>query len=343
MKKIVIFILLALCIRFFLEPYQVSTSEMAPTLLKGDYLWVQKQAYGLQGFGRYWWSWSFPQRGEVVLLREPNPPRHLMFKRVIALPGDRVFYSKGILFINEVLYKSQIPKGVKQEWDFLKPSDFPGENETGSLSNYVHWQEELSYGPYSVLKEKNADISFGPYKIPKGHYFVMGDHRSQSRDSRTWPLHAKLAQGVVTFTKKTLHDSFIEIPKGTILYVDVDPYFPVRFITLRSIKLKESSISVEVQALEPGLTAHIEADARWNIEGLLNSQVEVKNARKFSGGQDKSLAPFHSIKGRAVRILWGCEKTLPLLKFLCQFGSFRKGRWFWPVHKKPQGDRRDSK
>ncbi len=342
MKKSIIFILLALCFRFFLEPYHVSTSEMAPTLLKGDYLWVQKQVYGLRGLYRYWWIWGSPKRGEVVLLKEPHSPHHLMFKRIIALPGDRLFYSKGVLFINEMMYKPRLPVVVKQEWDFLRPLDFPGENETGSINNYVHWQEELSFGPYSILTKKVESISFGPYKIPKGHYFVMGDHRSQSRDSRNWPLHAQFVQGVVTFKKKS-KDSFIKIPKGTVLFVDIDPYFPVRFVTLKSVILAEPSVNVRVRAIEPGLTAHVEKNSPWNVEGFLNSQLEVSNTQNFSGGRDKSLVPFHSIKGRAVRILWGCEKTLPILKFLCQFGSFRKERWYWPVHKKMQGELNGSK
>jgi len=335
MKKAIFFILLALCFRFVFEPYQVSTSEMAPTLLKGDYLWVQKQAYGFNIFHRYWQIWKTPQRGEVVLLKEPQAPYHLMFKRIIALPGDRLFYSRGILFINEKMYKPQPPVDVKQEWDFLQPFDFPGENETGSLNNYVHWQEELSSGPYSILIKKEEDISFGPYKIPQGHYFVMGDHRSQSRDSRTWPLHARKARGVVTFRKRS-KSGVVTIPKGTILYVAEDPYFPVRFETLKSVVLDDSEVSVKVRALNSGLTAHVAENSQWIIEGLLNSQVKVNNGKEFSGGQDKSLIPLHSIKGRAVVILWGCKKTLPILNFLCQFNSFRKERWYWFVHKKKE-------
>ena len=329
-KRSVFLILLALCFRTVLEPYQISTSEMAPTLLKGDYLWVLKQAYGLNVF-RYWRMWSTPKRGEVVLLKEPKAPHHLMFKRIIALPGDRLFYSKGVLFINETIYKPEPPLEVKQEWDFLKLSDFPGENETGSMNNYVHWQEELSYGPYSILTKKGEDISFGPYKIPKGHYFVMGDHRSQSRDSRTWPLHARSAQGILTFYKKS--KEALKIPKGVVLYATGDSYFPVRFITLKSVLLK-SSVKVMVRALDSGLTANVEKNSQWRFDDeSLNTQILVKNEKAFSGGQDKSLIPLRAIQGRAVVILWSCQKTLPLFKFLCQFGSFRKERWYWPVHK----------
>lgn len=336
--KFVFFIFLALCFRFFVEPYQVSTSEMAPTLLKGDYVWVLKKVYGFHLFQRYLQILGHPKRGEVVLLKEPHPPYHLMFKRVMGLPGDRLFYSKGVLFINEKMYKPQIPLEVKSEWDFLKPSDFSGENGTGGMNNYVHWQEELSYGPYSVL-EKDKNLSFGPYKIPKGHYFVMGDHRSQSRDSRTWSLQSQRAQGVVVFHKKSKEP--LKIPKDTVLYAGGDPYFPVRFITLKSVLLEDSPLSVPVRALDPGLTANIEKNSQWRLSST--PEVSVTNDKEFSGGQDKSLVPFHSIKGRPVLILWGCEKTLPLLNFLCQFDSFRKKRWLWPVHKKTKGKLNDSK
>ena len=333
MKQFIICVLLALCLRFFLEPYQVSTSDMAPTLLKGDYLWVQKQAYGLHFLNRYWRLWNSPQRGEVVLLEEPHFPHHWMLRRIIGLPGDRIFYSKGVLFINEKMHKPLPPFEVQQEWEFLKPFDFPGENETGSFNNYVHWQEELSAGPYSILRKKEEDFSFGPYKIPKDHYFVMGDHRSQSRDSRHWPLHSKKARGTVIFKKKSKSQR-VKIPKGTILSVHEDPYFPIHFETLRDIVVGNSSVPVKIKALEPGLTAHVEKNSDWKIEGFLHSQVKVSNEKKISGGQDKSLIHFNSIKGRAFVILWSCEKTLPLLKFLCQFDSFRKQRWYWPVHKK---------
>ena len=332
--KFVFFIFLALCVRFFVEPYQVSTSEMAPTLLKGDYVWVLKKVYGFNLFQHYLQVWESPKRGEVVLLKEPHPPYHWMFKRVIGLPGDRLFYSKGVLFINEKMYKPQLPLEVKPEWDFLKPSDFSGEKETGGITHYVHWQEELSYGPYSILKKEGEYLSFGPYKIPKGHYFVMGDHRSQSRDSRTWPLQVQRTQGVVVFHKKSKEP--LKIPKGTVLYAGKDPYLPVRFITLKSVLLEDSPLSVKVQALDLGLTANIEKNSLWRFS--LYPEVSVTNDKEFSGGQDKSLVPFHSIKGRPALILWGCEKTLPLLKFLCQFDSFRKERWLWPIHKKRKAE-----
>ncbi len=339
MKRSLLFILSAVCVRFFWEPYLVSTSEMAPTLLKGDFLWVQKQAYGLHTFSRYWRVQGSPQRGEVVLLKEPGPSRRLMFKRVIALPGDRLFYSKGVLVINEKIHKPVLPREVKKELDFLRPFDFPGED--GGINNYVHWQEEFSFGPYSVLTKKGEDISFGPYKIPQGHYFVMGDHRALSRDSRNWPLYAQFAQGAAVLKKKSKGPS-VSVPQDTILSASADPHIPFRLRTLQSAVVGGSLVHVQVQAVEPGL-APVEKNTLWSVDGVLSSQVEVFSVHLFSEGQDKSLVPFHLIRGRAVRILWSCEKTLPLLKFLCQLDSFRKGRWYWPVHKKAQGELNASK
>ena len=83
-------------------------------------------------------------------------------------------------------------------------------------------------------------MSFGPYKIPKEHFFVMGDHRMFSRDSRTWPVQGSSAQGEIIFSRKKANrvgsaklnsnqQGMISIPKGTSLTVKEDPYFPLFF------------------------------------------------------------------------------------------------------------------
>ena len=243
--KFLALILAALLFRFFvLEPYQISNSQMAPTLLKKDYLIVKKYIYGLRlpFFKRYFIRWASPKRGEVVLFSAPHQPQFLSVLRVVAVPGDTLIYSQNVLKINGKKYAPEIPASVQKEKEFLRSSDFVGEFSLENLEAYTHWQEELSdkTGPYSILqKNQKTSLSFGPYQIPEGFYFVMGDHRFQADDSRTWP-----AQG------------------------------------------------------------------------------------------NRNLVPFNNIQGRAFKILWGCEKTLPVLFFLCQFDSFRKGRLFYPVHKK---------
>ena len=294
-------------------------------------------------------------------MKTPYSPHPLVIRRVIAIPGDRLFYSKGVLYINEKTYRPQMPESwVQKEKDFLKPLDFPGkifENPQEDFlrvlreqKGYEHWQESLPKGEtYGVFLKKNSSLSFGPYKIPEKHFFVMGDHRMFSRDSRTWPVQGKSAQGEIVFSRKSVSDPVIEhskfnsnqqglilIPKGTKLTVKEDFYFPVFFETLHPAELSQEvpSIKVRVKAQNLGLNGNVGFRAKWEIEGVLKHVLEARNERAFYGGQDQSLVPLHFIKGKVMLIVWGCEKPVEFLKFLCHFNSFRKGRWFWPVHKK---------
>ncbi len=335
MKYGLIFIFFAILFRIFiLEFYQVSSSDMAPTLLKNDYLWVQKWRYGIRipGTSVYLWRWSAPQRGEVILMKAPHPPYPLVFRRVMALPGDRLFYSDGVLFINEKMHRALTPDLVQKEWDFLRDGDFTGDLQWRNY--YVHWQEELAAGPYSILTQKDQNLSFGPYKVPKGHYFVMGDHRSLAQDSRFWPSNKKYAQGQVVFKRKDENSNkeFI-IPQSTTLKAIVDPYFPVFFTTTQSARLTKRNVSVPVRSKEAGFRGNIPKGVKWSLEGSLYSVLNVYNSSSFSGGFDQSVVPFQSFYGRAFQIVWGCEKTLPVLNFLCQFNSSREGRLLWSVHK----------
>ena len=357
------FIFIAGLVRLFVfEPVLVSNSEMLPTLLRNDYVLVKKYFYGLSlpFLKKNIFHYRLPQRGDVVLMKAPYSPHSLMIRRVIAVPGDRLFYSKGILYINEKTHRPQIPEfWVQKEKDFLKPLDFPGKifekpqedflRVLREQGGYEHWQESLPKGEtYGVFLQKNASLSFGPYKIPKKHFFVMGDHRMFSRDSRTWPVQGSPAQGEIIFSRKSTdprvndhskldsnEQGLIVIPKGTKLTVKEDAYFPLFFETLHPAVLsrKTSSIKVGVTAQNIGLNGNVGLRAKWEIEGLLKHVLEARNERAFYGGRDQSLAPLHLIKGKAVLIAWGCEKPVEFLKFLCHFNSFRKGRWFWPVHK----------
>ena len=335
MKYGLILIFFSIFLRaFVLEPYQVSSSDMAPTLLKNDYLWVRKWRYGIRipGTSFYLWKWNSPKRGEVVLMKSPHPPHPFVFRRVVGLPGDRLFYSHGVLFINEKAYRSSTPYQVKKEWEFLRSVDFIGESQW--KSTFIHWQEELDTGPYSILTKKDQNLSFGPYKVPQGYYFVMGDHRSLSQDSRFWPPDKKYAQGYVNIKRKNLNSQdVILIPQNTILKAIVDSYFSVFFMTTQSVKLIENDILIPVRAQRAGLNGNLPQGVRWRLKGSLNSTLKVNNKNPFFGGVDRSVVPFHSFYGQAYRITWSCEKTLPVFTFLCQFNSLREGRLFWPVHK----------
>ena len=329
MKASLIFIFLAVLIRIFIvEPYQVSSSHMVPTLLKNDYLLVQKWRYGLRipRTSLYLWRWNSPQRGEVALMKSPTGSPVL--RRVIGLPEDRIFYSQGMIFINEKTYKVTSTDEFEKEEELLR--------ELEDFQAYSHQQEKLSQGVYSVLNKKNQNLSFGPYKVPRGHYFVMGDHRSLSQDSRFWQKNLRQAQGEVILTRKKFKrknsQAPILIPKNTVLKAQVDSYLPVFFVTTQQARLIDSDMRVPVKAQKGGLRGNVSKGVLWSIQSPLQKVLTVENKASFKGGQNQSVIPLNSFYGRAYKIVWSCEKTLPVLSFLCQFSSLRKGRSLRSVH-----------
>ena len=195
-------ILLALFLRWtLLEVYMLPFRGMTPTLFAGDYIVVNKMAYGLrQPFSsRYISRWAVPQRGEVVIFRSPFDSSALSVRRVVGLPGDRVFFENGNLYVNEKKIKKQPPLKRKKNFSWLKDKDFSHGGLTEDKTHYNYWEEKLSNKVYSVLlkKKRKGYLVFGPYKVPPRYYFVMGDHRDGSQDSRTWPTGAEKEGGKI--------------------------------------------------------------------------------------------------------------------------------------------------
>ncbi len=120
---------LALFVRWaFFEAYVIPSTSMLPTLLVNDHIFVNKIIYGVRApFSEKWFvQWAHPQRGEVTVFKYPADKDKYYIKRIVGLPGDRILYENGYLYVNEKLIERTIPQGLKDEWNWLRDVDFQG-------------------------------------------------------------------------------------------------------------------------------------------------------------------------------------------------------------------------
>lgn len=178
-------ILVALAIRTFAyEPFNIPSGSMRPTLLIGDYLFVSKYSYG---YSRHSFPLSImpfsgrvfaegPERGDVVVFKLPRDNKTDYIKRVIGLPGDTVQVQDGRLFINGDL--------VERE----RIEDFTYRNPYGSQVRVAQFIETLPGGKTHFILEEGDNRIYDntrEFSVPDGHYFMMGDNRDNSEDSRS--------------------------------------------------------------------------------------------------------------------------------------------------------------
>jgi signal peptidase I len=162
--ELIVIVMVVLLIRAFVaQAYNIPSGSMKPTLLVGDFILVNKLVY----------RFSEPKRGDVVVFKYPIDPNIDFIKRIVALPGEEVEVRNNQVFINgkplplievgrgeengvrKVIYEEVLPEGIKHKVQFYE--DFPF-----------------------------SKRDFGPVVVPPNHYFVMGDNRDNSEDSRYW-------------------------------------------------------------------------------------------------------------------------------------------------------------
>ena len=163
---------------FIYEPFRIPSGSMMPTLLVGDFILVNKYTYGLRlpVIHTQVTEGVKPARGDVAVFRFPNDESVDFIKRVIGLPGDHVSYYGRRLIIN----------GKPLEVDFKE--DYPGQG-TGkdNMKGSKVYIEQQGSRSYTMMTDPAVEFSTeGELVVPEGHYFVMGDNRDHSNDSRYW-------------------------------------------------------------------------------------------------------------------------------------------------------------
>ncbi len=174
---------------FLIAAYRIPSGSMIPTLLIGDWLFVNKAVYGphipltsvrLPAF-------SEPARGEVIVFESPyqadngDDPTPTLVKRLVGMPGDTLYMRAGILYVN----------GVQQRQGYGAQSrPTPNSSQPAETSALFDWQHkyELKQSRFGAAPAAPQHDNWGPLVIPAARFFMMGDNRYESKDSRYWGL-----------------------------------------------------------------------------------------------------------------------------------------------------------
>jgi signal peptidase I len=172
-----VFFIVLMLRSFLVEPFRIPSASMMPTLLIGDFILVNKYDYGIRlpVLNTKVISNKDPQRGDIVVFRYPEDPSIPFIKRVVGVPGDHLEYINKNIYIN----------GIEQKQDVLGAYQAEG---SGMMADGDWWITEfLGDNSHDILIDSDGRGAFNfETDVPDGMYFVLGDNRDNSRDSRYW-------------------------------------------------------------------------------------------------------------------------------------------------------------
>jgi len=172
-------LLIVLLFRSFLfEPFKIPSGSMIPTLLVGDFIIVNKYVYGIRlpVLNKKIISIGEPKRGDVVVFRYPLDPSVNFIKRAVGLPGDTITYRDKQLFVNgEPVEETSAGRWGADDVKCTVPA----------ADAALYW-EQLGDAKHNILLHNRSGSRNGQWVVPEGHYFMMGDNRDRSNDSREW-------------------------------------------------------------------------------------------------------------------------------------------------------------
>src|SRR5450830_570980 len=176
---------------FLIEPFKIPSGSMIPTLQVGDFILVNKFTYGvrLPVINQKIVPLSNPQRGDVMVFRYPEDPSLDYIKRVVGVPGDQVVYKNKRLIINgnEITYQAKPDFLDDEHLTYFKQYS---ENLTGVTHSILNDDQSPSFvrDPHNFPKRENCTYNSDGFScvVPEGEYFMMGDNRDNSLDSRYW-------------------------------------------------------------------------------------------------------------------------------------------------------------
>lgn len=184
---------------FLVEPFQIPSASMVPTLEVGDFILVNKYTYGvrLPVTNTKVFSINEPKRGDVMVFFPPHKPDTYYIKRVVGLPGDVIIIDKGALYING----KKMPQSFVAALPVSNPQINVLQENLNGVEHVVH--QNVHLGRYTES---------GRWEVPQGHYFMMGDNRDNSSDSREWGPVSEEAIVGKAFAIWMHWESFLSVP-----------------------------------------------------------------------------------------------------------------------------------